>query len=123
MEQFALLIGTLLQSRNQTHIYHWQASGVGSDAAHRALGTYYEGIVPLIDALVESYQGRYGIVRGYKMPASLREDANYVTYFEALCKFTETTRTQITQDSYIQNQIDEIVSLIETTKYKLVNLQ
>lgn len=123
MEQFALLIGTLLQSRTQAQVYHWQAQGVGSDAAHRALGTYYDAIVGLVDGLVESTQGRYGIVRGYKMQESLREDGNFVKYFEALSKFVEMVRTQIPQDSYIQNQIDEIVELVEHTKYKLINLQ
>ena len=123
MEQFGILIGTLLQSRNQAHIYHWQTKGMGSYAAHTALGTYYEEIVDLVDSLVESVQGRYGIVTGYKMAGNIREDGNYVTYFEAICKFVETTRQQVPQDSYIQNQIDTIVELIETTKYKLVNLQ
>lgn len=123
MEQFALLIGTLLQSRNQAHIFHWQVEGIGSDAAHRALGAYYEGIVGLVDGIVESTQGRYGIIRGYKMAGTLKEDGSYVTYFEALSKFVEMTRTQIPQDSYIQNQIDEVVDLIETTRYKLVNLK
>lgn len=122
MEQFALLVGTLFQSRTQAHIYHLQTQGPGSFAAHMALGAYYEGIVDLVDGLVESYQGRYGIVKAYKMPSAIREDDNYVIYFEALCKFVETTRQQIAQDSYIQNQIDEIVALIESTKYKLVNL-
>ena len=119
MEQFATLVGTLMQSRNQAHIYHLQAQGPGSYAAHIALGAYYDGIIDLIDGLVESFQGRYGIVTGYKMAASIREDQNYDMYFEALCKFVETTRQQIPQDSYLQNQVDEIVALIESTKYKL----
>jgi len=116
MEQFASLIGTLMQSRNQAHIYHLQTQ---SFAAHMALGGYYEGIVELIDGLVESYQGRHGILRGYTMAGTIKEDDNYVTYFEALAKFVETARQQGPQDSYIQNQIDEVVDLIETTKYKL----
>jgi len=116
MEQFASFIGTLMQSRNQAHIYHLQTQ---SFAAHMALGAYYEGIVGLIDGLVESYQGRYGILRGYTMAGTIKEDENYVTYFEALCKFVEGTRQRVPQDSFIQNTVDEIVDLIETTKYKL----
>ena len=123
MEQFALFIGTLLQSRTQAHIYHWQTQGVGSDAAHRALGEYYDGIVDILDKLVESTQGRYGIVYGYKMPEAIREDGSFVKYFQALSTFVETARTQIPQDSYIQNQIDTIVELVETTKFKLINLK
>lgn len=116
MEQYATFIGTLMQSRNQVHIYHLQTD---SYAAHKALQGYYEDIVDLIDGLVESYQGRYGILQGYKMAGTIKEDSNFVLYFEGLCKFVETIRTQLPQDSYIQNQIDEVVALIETTKYKL----
>ena len=116
MEQYGLFIGTLMQSRNQAHIYHLQAS---SYAQHVALQGYYEGIIDLIDGLVEGFQGRYGILRGYKMAGSVKEDDNTVTYFEGLAKFVETIRLQIPQDSYIQNQVDEVVDLIESTKYKL----
>jgi len=119
MDQFATFVGTLMQSRNQVHIYHLQTD---SYAAHVALQGYYEGIVDLIDGLVESYQGRYGILTGYKMAGTIKEDNNPIVYFEGLCKFVETLRSQITQDSYIQNQVDEIVALIESTKYKLKHL-
>ena len=116
MDQFATFVGTLMQSRNQAHIYHLQTE---SFAAHKALQGYYEDVVDLIDALVESYQGRYGILRGYKMAGNIKEDGNAVIYFEGLCKFVETIRPQLPQDSYIQNQVDEVVALIESTKYKL----
>lgn len=119
MNEFVQLIATLLASRTQAHIFHWQVEGVGSDAAHRALGSYYDEIVEHIDGLVESFQGRYGIQRGYTSPASFKEDGQYLNYFEALAKYVETIRVKIPQDSYIQNQVDEIVDLIETTKYKL----
>ena len=116
MDQFALFIGTLMQSRNQAHIYHLQTE---SFAQHKALNDYYDEIVDLIDSLVETYQGRYGILRGYKMPGMIKEDGNAPVYFEGLCKFVETIRTSLPQDTYIQNQIDEVVALIESTKYKL----
>lgn len=122
MDEFGLFIGTLLQSRTQAHIYHWQTTGIGSDAKHKALGDYYDKIIELVDDMVESYQGRYGIYKGYEMMNSIREDGGYVQYFEALCKFVEGARKAIPQDSYIQNQVDEIVKLIEITKFKLINL-
>ena len=49
-------VGTLMQSRNQAHIFHLQTS---SYSQHIALQEYYEGIVDLIDSLVEAYQGKY----------------------------------------------------------------
>lgn len=119
MEQLAVFIGTLMQSRNQAHIYHLQST---SYAQHKALEGYYEGIISLIDSIVEGYQGRYGILRGYKMAGGIKEDDSTVVYFEGLAKFVETIRTQIPQDTYLQNQVDEVVQLIESTKYKLKHL-
>ena len=35
---FEKLISTLMASRDQAHIFHWQTTGPGSFAAHMALG-------------------------------------------------------------------------------------
>jgi DNA-binding ferritin-like protein len=123
MEAFGLFIGTLLQSRTQAQIFHWQTTGEGSYAAHKALQDYYDGIVDIVDGIVESYQGRYGIFSGYIMNNTLKEDNAPTIYFEALAQFVEKVRFQIPQDTYIQNQVDEVVTLIESTKYKLRNLR
>jgi hypothetical protein len=116
MEQFGIFIGTLMQSRNQAHIYHLQTS---SYAQHIALQGYYEGIIPLIDGLVESFQGKYGILRGYKMAGTIKEDENALIYFEGLCKFIETVIPGLPQDTFLVNQYDEVMTLIQSTKYKL----
>lgn len=116
MNEFVQFISTLMASRQQAHVFHWQTS---SYSAHKALNKYYDEIVDLFDGLVESFQGRYGIVRGYTSPASFKEDDQAVNYFEALSKYVETIRTKIPQDSYIQNEVDTVVKLIEDTKYKL----
>lgn len=116
MEQFGTFIGTLMQSRNQAHIYHLQSN---SYAQHIALQAYYEGIIPLIDGIVESYQGTYGILRGYKMAGTIKEDENPVIYFEGLSKFVEAILPSLPQDSFLLNQYDEISTLIQSTKYKL----
>jgi len=116
MEQYVKFISTLFASRTQSHIFHLQTD---SFAAHMALGTYYDEIVDLADGLVETFQGRYGIIKGYSSPAQFKEDNQPLTYFEALCQYVETIRKNLPQDSYIQNEIDNVVALIESTKYKL----
>ena len=119
----ASFISTLFSSRTQAHIFHLQVIGPGSFAAHSALNTYYDEIVGLTDGIVESYQGRYGIITGYKGEGQWIEDITQVVkYFEALCMYVEKNRVSLVQDSYIQNQIDEVVALIESTKYKLSKL-
>lgn len=119
----ASFISTLFSSRTQSHIFHLQVTGPGSFAAHSALNTYYDEIIGLVDGIVESYQGRYGIITGYKGEGQWIEDITQVVkYFEALCMYVEKNRVSLVQDSYIQNQIDEVVALIESTKYKLSKL-
>lgn len=120
MESVAQFISTLLASRNQAHIFHLQTT---SFAQHKALNEYYDGIIDFIDGFVESYQGKYGILRGYTSPSTFKEDDGTIKYFEALNKYVENTRERIPQDSYLQNQVDEIVALIETTVYKLKYLR
>ena len=111
-------ISTLFASRTQAHIFHLQTP---SFAAHKALNDYYDEIVGITDGLVESYQGKYGIITGYGNIA-LQEYQSceaIIMFFETLCMYVEKSREMICQDSYIQNQIDEIVALIKSTIYKL----
>ena len=111
-------VSTLLASRTQAHIFHLQTP---SFAAHKALNEFYDEIVGITDGLVESYQGKYGIITGYGNIA-LQEYQSceaIIVFFETLCMYVEKSRQLICQDSYIQNQIDEIVALIKSTIYKL----
>ena len=119
MNPIANFFSTLLASRTQAHIYHWQTP---SDAAHRALGAYYEKIVDIIDPLVESIQGKNGIITGYTAPGQVREYISceeIIAYFTALGMFVDQNRSKLPQDSYVQNQIDMISELIYNTIYKL----
>lgn len=122
-KSMANFISTLFSSRTQAHIFHLQVTGPGSFAAHKALNEYYDGIIGLADGIAESYQGRYGIITGYKGEGQWIEDTTQIIkYFDALCMYVEKNRVSLVQDSYIQNQIDEVVALIESTKYKLSKL-
>ena len=121
MEHNALMgqfVSTLMASRTQAHIFHLQTP---SFAAHKALNDFYDEIVDITDGLVESYQGKYGIITGYTNIA-LQEYQSceaIIVFFETLCMYVEKSRQLICQDSYIQNQIDEVVALINSTIYKL----
>jgi len=118
MNEFAKLISYLFHSRTQTHIFHLQTD---SFAAHMALNGYYDGIVGLIDGLVESYQGKYGILTNYSNFNMLeyKDCEEVIMYFQSLNSTVEKLRTIVPQDSYIQNQIYTVVELITSTMYKL----
>lgn len=123
MERIASMF---FHSRTQAHIFHTRVTGPGSFAAHAALQAYYEGIIPLIDGLVETYQGQYGLIE-YKEVNGVDNDAskeNMVRYFDNLSKFLAKERKEPKlQSSWIQNDLDQIATLLYSTKYKLTNLQ
>ena len=120
------LASILMHSRTQAHIYHLRVKGVGSFAAHTALQNYYEGIIPLLDGLIEGYQGVNGLIE-FSNVDSIDNNAtidNIIKYFDKLIAIVDKLRKDSTlQESFIQNEIDNIAMLMYSTKYKLVNLQ
>jgi hypothetical protein len=85
-----------------------------------ALNGYYDGIVDLVDGLVESYQGKYDILTGYKSYdiVSYTNNENTIKYLQDLYSKVEKLR-KCCDESYIQNQIDAVCELINSTLYKL----
>ena len=122
---FEKLISTLMASRDQAHIFHWQTTGIGSFAAHMALNAYYDEIPGLTDALVESYQGKHGIVKGYTPAEKFDEfdKSTVIKYFKGLAMYVERAYDKLdAKDTYILNQIDNVKELVYSTIYKLENL-
>lgn len=115
------LASLLMAARPQGHIYHLQSTKF---AEHIALDEFYKGIGKATDKIIETYQGAYGVIRGYKFEP-MREDDMPVAYLKEL-------RIRITQLRYeaipkeitnIHNEIDNAITLIDTVIYKLVNLK
>jgi hypothetical protein len=111
------MVSLLLHSRTQAHTFHLQTE---SYAEHVALNDYYDGIVDITDGLVESYQGKYGILKGYKSYDIIEHKSTETStkYLKDLCSKIEKLRS-CCKDSYIQNQIDTACELINSTIYKL----
>lgn len=116
MESFAL---NLLHSATCAHIYHWQTT---SYSAHKALGKFYEEMPDLVDNLVESYMGRNGIFGQVDLEQDVHMDKEPLRYFKALQDYVDDARKDLPQESEIQNLVDSITDLINTTIYKLENL-
>ena len=109
----AKLVSALLHSRTQAHIFHWRTK---SFAAHKALQGYYEGIVLFTDDFVEGYQGRYGLISGYRSAPLNQNPMGAKAYFIRLFKIVNAYKIK---DSYLQNILDEIKQLINQTLYLL----
>ena len=114
IEAFAL---ALLNSATCAHLQHWQTR---SYANHKALGKYYEAIPDLVDTLIESYMGKYGPIGEFEEEFEIEKDP--VRYFKALQKYVAENRKHLPKDSELQNTIDEITNLIDSTLYKLQQL-
>jgi DNA-binding ferritin-like protein len=123
MEQLASL---LLHSRTQTHSFHLGVKGVGSFSTHSALQLYYLNIVGLVDGLIEAYQGQYGLIKLQPVSGldTNNDIKNVIAYFDKLIAVVAKLRQdEKLQMSWLQNDIDTVVTLLYSTKYKLVNLQ
>jgi hypothetical protein len=114
IEAFSL---ALLNSATCAHLQHWQTK---SFSQHKALGKYYKTIPDLVDRLVESYMGRHGQVGEFEEEFEIEKDP--IRYFKDLQKYVDKNRGHLPEDSEIQNTVDEILDLIDSTLYRLQNL-
>jgi Zn-dependent M32 family carboxypeptidase len=115
------MVSKLLHSRTQSHVFHLQTK---SYAEHKALQNYYEDVVDLIDEITESYQGKYGIIEGYKSYdiVKYQNNSQIIKYFQDLENDVEKLRETI-KESYLQSEIDNVTKLINSTIYKLKYLK
>lgn len=112
-KQAAKFAMRLLNAATVAHILHLQSR---SYAQHMALGELYEALPGLVDAVVEAYQGKYGILGSY--PAEIKIESDALNFISDLSSFVATYR-DFCEDSEIQNLIDEVADQIDSTMYKL----
>lgn len=109
-------VGALMNSREQAHIFHLRTS---SFAQHKALQSYYEAIVPLLDQWAEAYMGKYGKLRRITLNKRyIQNPQNARAYFKRLLARIRLMKLP-RGDTYLKNIQDEIVSLIRQTLYML----
>lgn len=112
-------MGKLFHSRDIIHLRHLNPTKSGlpsSYAEHKALNDYYDGLVDFIDSFVESYQGKHGLLE-LIIPQGISEDP--ISHLTALAKYIEESKDSVFPDSYLNNQVDELTTLIYSTLYKL----
>lgn len=113
-EEVCEFVAALLHSGTVAHFMHWATN---SFAAHDALGTYYAEIIDLVDEFAESYMGRHEQLK--KFPADFHNADDPKKYFESMRRFVAESRQHLPQDTELQNLIDEIADLINSTLFKL----
>ena len=109
MPQLEGTIQRLLQTRDQSHMFHWNTK---SYAAHVALGGFYDSLLDSIDALFEAAKGKHPdmFTRKAKIPFSVVSEPNVSTetmipyftefnqFLDGVCKEFESTSDLDLQD-------------------------
>ncbi len=111
------LVMQLFHARTNAHVLHLQTK---SYAKHVALNEFYDNIVGLTDSLAEAYQGREGIFDYPELP--YKPESDPIQMIRGLRRYIDENRAAMCGRSEIQNIIDEIVSQMNSTLYKLENL-
>jgi len=118
----AELFAELIAVQTFAKLYHLSVSKVtGAYSTHIALGAFYEGLEGLTDGLIESYQGKYGIVK--LTIRGVSENMELIPKLEAFVSMIESCDAIDKKDTYLLNQMDEITKLTYQTLYKLKNLR
>lgn len=112
------MVDKLLGLQNQLRMLHW---GTSSYAEHKALGKAYEGLDGLIDTFVETYMGTHGKslppikldLRPYTL-GSVMKLLDQAVHF-----LTIELQSQLSGNTDLSNIRDEMLGLINQTKYLL----
>ena len=89
---------TLLHAATVAHQLHLQTR---SFAEHKALDGFYKELPDLVDGLIESYQGKYGLITDYPFEFDL-ESKSTEKFLSDLSQFVKTERMKVAMDSEIQ---------------------
>jgi DNA-binding ferritin-like protein len=94
-----------------------------SYAAHVALNTYYDSIVETTDSLAEALQGCRGELIAPYPSMFGNPDVEPLEYLKTIREYVMANRDAISDYSNIQNEIDNIMTLLDSTIYKLTFLK
>ena len=112
---------TLLNAATVGHVMHLRSR---SYSEHKALQKFYSELPDLVDAVIEAWQGRHQELVQYPdqmVELSQHDDAlEYVMFLKIL---VEEDRYVLGEDSEIQNLVDNVAELIDSTIYKLTFLK
>lgn len=118
----ANVIFELMNSVTRVHMNHLLTN---SYAAHKAMNEFYDSIGGLADDIAEQYQGATEQLLNFPTSAIMpvmRTPSDCITYLRELYVIVDACHNHCTY-SEIQNVLDEVKSLINSTKYKLIFLK
>jgi DNA-binding ferritin-like protein len=123
---YSVVFSKILQNTSQSKLLHWQSALYGQ---HKALDKLFEGLADLGDTLAETIMGKYGRptlnddelclkLKNFESPEAgdLSEFMDHLyNCYSSECR----SLFDPSKDSEIINILDEILSLVDKTKYLL----
>lgn len=118
MAMIETLAGRVFGTRNAVHLAHWATK---SYAQHVALGGFYDALPGKIDAIVEAYQGAFGLIGDVQAAVVARDGV--IEHIMTEAKWITENRDAIAGGvPAIENLLDDLVGSYLSTYYKLRNL-
>jgi len=124
--KYQKVVKCALEFSAQIKLLHWQTH---SYAEHKALDKFFDNYVDLTDSLIETIMGKYGRQRLSKDSCNLTVGNYHDPQMDGLVDFTRKMcdcyindcrpTFDKEKDGEIINIIDEIIALIQKTKYLL----
>jgi len=115
------LVGRVFATRSAAHLAHFATK---SYATHMALGSFYEDLIEAIDEIVEVYQGKFGLIDPFAVPALPWKVSDIAKHLSAEAEWIEANKKQVSRGcDAVENLIDELAALYHRTVYKLENLR
>jgi hypothetical protein len=112
-----------LEYLSQIKFFHWQTK---SYAEHKALDKLFSGLLELSDALVESAMGKYGRPKAENLQSNYAlsdyQEGCLEEYLNSLIhRYTQECKNSLDpkSDSDLLNILDEMIALVNKTKYLL----
>lgn len=117
------LLSCLFEMTSVVHMEHLSVSGPSSYARHMALNSLYDELPDLLDAIAEGYQSKYGIIKTKGFTVTRPSDI--CKYLKEKREYAETNRYSFipSKDSELHNEFDNILTILNSTIYKLENLK
>lgn len=107
-------LGVLMCGQICLRLIHWNTT---SYAQHKAIGKLYDALADQTDTLAETYIGIYG--RFGNIPCTHGDLPEAIAYVAELADYIQSMRTDLPNDTQLQNLVDEIAATVDQTNYLL----
>ena len=120
----AACVSELMNAATSIHKLHLKVTGTGSYAAHKALNELYDALPGHADDLAEGYQGAAEKLLSYSevAPRKLDSVSDGLDYIREMVDMVSALQAKMPYSELV-NELDNVKSTLNSTKYKLLFLK